>query len=62
MGALFVGLPALYWYLTDYHFTDTRLKDLENGAAPTAVRIPERVESKDGTVQEIFEVESKRSS
>ena len=34
VGALFVGLPAVYMYLGDYHFTDTELKSLEGGASP----------------------------
>ena len=56
VGALFVGLPALYWYLTDYHFTDTEMRELEAGGAS-----PRPAPSHDGTVQEIFRVESKRS-
>ena len=57
MGALFVGLPAVYWYLGNYHPTDVQLKDLEGGNTEA----PSRVESKDGTVQEILRVDSKRS-
>lgn len=57
VGALFVGLPALYWYLGDYHFTDTNLKHLEAGE-DADVRADD---SNNGTVQEIYRVESKRS-
>ena len=68
VGALFVGLPALYCYLQDYDFTDTRLGQLENGEAPMSDA--RRNESRAGTVQEIdgsatgkeiYRVESKRS-
>ena len=31
VGALFVGLPAVYLYLKDYQFTDTEMKELESG-------------------------------
>ncbi|PSS32213.1 hypothetical protein PHLCEN_2v2024 [Hermanssonia centrifuga] len=53
VGALFVGMPALYIYLGDYQFADTQLKDLE-----------ERKEEKPGssnTVQEVYRVSSKQS-
>ncbi|GJE97408.1 formate/nitrite transporter family protein [Phanerochaete sordida] len=43
VGALFVGLPAVYWYLGNYHPTDVQLKDLEGGNTEA----PSRVESKD---------------
>ena len=65
VGALFVGLPALYWYLGDYHFSDTRLKALEGGAAGASSGDSTTTGgegSKEGSVREIYEVPSKRSS
>lgn len=53
VGALFVGLPAVYWYLGDWHPTDTELRKLEGGraesdaASASASQPPSRVESKD---------------
>ena len=31
VGALFVALPAVYFYLGDYHFTDAEVVEMENG-------------------------------
>lgn len=51
VGALFVGLPALYMYLGDYHFTDSHLRNLENGNGEST---PEG----SGTVREVYRVET----
>ena len=59
VGALFVGLPAVYYYLGDYHPTDAKLKELEDGQADANPPTPP--ESKDGTAQEVYRVASKRS-
>ncbi|KAI0699534.1 Formate/nitrite transporter [Cytidiella melzeri] len=32
VGALIVGLPAVYMYLDEYHFTDTQMRNLEDGS------------------------------
>ena len=56
VGALFVGLPAVYCYLNDYHPTDSALKDLENGSGAASTD-----ESKDNSVQNVFPVDDKRA-
>ena len=72
VGALFVGMPAVYMYLADYNFTDTQMKELEAGTSTPAEHIAhienESPYSKQGsgsspshTVQEVYRVESKHS-
>ena len=54
VGALFVGMPALYMYLWNYHFTDSQLGRLEAGRGSGSG-------SGNGTVHEVYQVESKQS-
>ena len=72
VGALFVGMPAVYMYLADYNFTDTQMKELEAGTTTPAEHIAHiENESPYGkqvsgsspshTVQEVYRVESKHS-
>lgn len=60
VGALFVGMPALYMYLKDYEFSDTEMKELE-AAHPKEDDPPyTKTGSPSQTVEEVY-VESKHS-
>lgn len=37
VGALFVALPAVYFYLDDYRYTDTETSEMESGDAPDEI-------------------------
>ena len=54
VGALFVGLPAVYMYLRNYDFTDTELKNLENGGSPRPT-----TSTPAETIREVFQVDAK---
>ena len=76
VGALFVGLPALYMYLQHYDFTDTQMKELEAGQASQTQteneasgassaygkEMPPTPTHPDTTITEVYQVNSKRSS
>lgn len=38
VGALFVALPAVYFYLGDYHFSDAETSKMEMGEPPSGAR------------------------
>jgi hypothetical protein len=59
VGALFVGLPAVYCYLGNYNFRDTQLKNLENGVATGSG--PANHTSSSSASHEVYDVESKQS-
>ncbi|KAJ3482090.1 hypothetical protein NLI96_g7211 [Meripilus lineatus] len=39
VGALIVALPAVYFYLGDYHFTDMEANEMELGGSEDAPRM-----------------------
>ena len=63
VGALFVGLPAVYLYLQDYSFTDIQMKDLEEGQQTPVEPISDPASNygKEAHITETYRVNSKHS-
>jgi len=61
VGALLVALPAVYFYLGDYHYTDKGLDGLESGEGMNQGALVSEESSSDGGVKrEVYEAKGSR--